>query len=106
MRKNNTLAKLIQDSIDKGANTAEEIHKSIAELPLRVLQDTDILRGPAKEMMRVQDQTIGAIYDVIRDVNEKLGRFASELRAEASKRGASRRGAQTKKRSSVRAAKR
>ena len=106
MRKNNTLTKLIQDSIDKGATTAEEIHKSIAELPLKVLQDTDLLRGPAKEVMRVQDQTIGAIYDVIRDVNEKLGRFASELLAEASKPGTGRRGAQPKKRSSVRAAKR
>ena len=106
MRRNNTLTKLIQDSIDEGATTAEKIHKSIAELPLKVLQDTDLLRGPAKEVMRVQDRTIGAIYDVIRDVNEKLGRFASELLAQTSKPGTGRRGAQTKKRSSLRAAKR
>jgi len=56
--------------------------------------------------MRLQDHTIGAICDAIRDVNEKVGRSASELLAEASKPGAGRRGAQTKKRSAARAAKR
>ena len=106
MRKNKTLTKLIQDSIDKGATTVEEIHKAIADLPLKVLHDTDLLRGPAKEVKRVQDHTIGAVYDVIRDVNEKVGKFASQLLAEASKRGAGRRGAQTKKRSAARGAKR
>ena len=106
MHAKKTLPKLIQEAIDKGANTVEEIHKSIADLPLKVLQDTDLLRGPAKEVKRVQDHTIGAIYDVIRDVNEKVGRFASELLAEVSKPGAGRPGAQTKKRSAARAAKR
>jgi hypothetical protein len=102
MSKNKTLIKLIQDSIDEGATTVEEIHKSIADLPLKVLYDNDLLRSQAKEVKRVQDHTIGAIYDVIRDVNEKVGKFASELLAEASKRGAVRR-AQTKKRSAAHA---
>ncbi len=76
-----TLTRLIQDAIDKGATTVEGIHKSIADLPLKILQETDVLRGPAKEVKRVQDQSIGAIYDLIRDVNEKVGKFASELLA-------------------------
>jgi len=53
MRRNSTLTKLIQDSIDKGATTAEEnpqVHRGAAA---QILQDTDLLRGPAKEMMRV-----------------------------------------------------
>jgi len=106
MRENKTVTKLIQDEIDKGATTVEEIHKAIADLPLKILQDTDLLRGPAKEVKRVQDHTIGAIYNVIRDVNEKVGRFASELLEAAAKPGAGRRGAQAKKRSAARAAKR
>jgi hypothetical protein len=80
-----TLMKLVQDEIDKGATTVEEIHKAIADLPLRVLEESDLLKGPAKEVRRVQDHTIGAIYDVIRDVNQKIGTFASELLAEAAK---------------------
>jgi hypothetical protein len=78
-----TLTRLVQDEIDKGATTVEEIHKAIADLPLKFLEDNDLLKEQAKKVRRVQDHTIGAIYDVIREVNEKVGTFASELLAEA-----------------------
>jgi hypothetical protein len=81
-----TLISLVQDEIDKGATTVEEIHKAIADLPLKFLEESDMLKGPAKEARRVQDHSIGVIYDVIREVNEKIGTFASDLLAEAAKR--------------------
>jgi hypothetical protein len=90
MHTKKTVPKLIQEAIDKGATTVEEIHKSIADLPLKILEESDLLRSPAKEAKRVQDHTIGAIYDVIREVNEKVGTFASELLAEAAARRAAR----------------
>jgi hypothetical protein len=80
------VTKVIQEAIDKGATTVEEIHKSIADLPLKVLEERDLLRGPAKEVRRVQDRTIGAIYDLIREINEKVGNLASDLLAKATKR--------------------
>ena len=80
-----TLTRLVQDQIDKGATTVEEIHKAIADLPLKILEESDLLKGPAKEVRRVQDHTIGAIYELIRDINHKVGTFASELLAEAAK---------------------
>ena len=85
-----TLTGLIEDAIDKGATTVEDIHKSIADLPLKVLEGSDVLRGPAKEVRRIQDHTIGAVYDLIRDINARIGRLASELLTEASRRGAAR----------------
>lgn len=78
-----TLTRLVQDEIDKGATTVEEIHKAIADLPLKFLEENDLLKEQAKKVRRVQDHTIGAIYDLIRDINEKVGTFASELLAEA-----------------------
>jgi hypothetical protein len=81
----NAPTKLIQDAIDKGATTVEEIHKSIVDLPLRILEESELLRGPAKEVMRVQDHTIGAIYDLIRDINRRVGTLASELLTETAK---------------------
>jgi hypothetical protein len=80
------LGRFIQDAIDKGATTVEEIHKSIADLPLKMLEESELLRGPAKEVRRVQDHTIGAIYDVIRGINKQVGTLASELLREAAKR--------------------
>jgi hypothetical protein len=85
MTSKKTLTRLIQDEIDKGATTVEEIHKAIADLPLKMLEESDLLKGPAKEVRRVQDHTIGAIYDLIRDINHKVGAFASDLLAEAAK---------------------
>jgi hypothetical protein len=80
------VTKLVQEAIDKGATRVEEIHKSIADLPLKVLEERNLLRGPAKEVRRVQDRTIRAIYDLIRDINEQAGNLASELLAKATKR--------------------
>ena len=95
-----TLVRFIQDAIDNGATTVEEIHKSIADLPLKILEESELLREPAKEVMRVQDHTLGAIYDLIRDINEKVGGLASELLAKA----AARKGADTQQHAKHRAA--
>lgn len=84
--KNKGLNEFIQEAIDEGATTVEEIHKSIADLPLTILERSDLLRGPSKEVRRVQDQTIGAIYDVIRGINEKVGELASDLLEKAAER--------------------
>jgi alpha-D-ribose 1-methylphosphonate 5-triphosphate synthase subunit PhnL len=90
-----TLVKLIQDSIDKGATTVEEIHKSIGDLPLKILEGSKLLKGPAKEVRQVRDHTIGAMYDLIRKINEEVGTLASERLAEAAKRRAARRAARS-----------
>ena len=84
-----SVAKAIQEAIDRGATTVEEIHKSIADLPLKVLEERPRLKGPAKEVRRVQDRTIGAIYDLIREINHQVGNLTDDLLAKASRRRAS-----------------
>jgi hypothetical protein len=69
----------VQAAIDRGATTVEETHKSIANLPLKVLEGSDILRRPAREVRRLQDQSIGAIYGLIRKINRQAATLASEL---------------------------
>lgn len=81
-----TLIRFVQDAIDKGATTVEEIHKSIADLPLKILEESELLKEPAKEAKRLQDHTLGAIYAVIRDINEQVATYASDLLEEAAKR--------------------
>jgi hypothetical protein len=83
-----TIIRFVQDAIDKGATTVEEVHKAIADLPLEILERNDLLKEPAKEVKRLQDHTLGAIYDVIREINGQVGTYASELLTEAAKRGA------------------
>ena len=62
------LVERVEETVDRGATTAEEIHLAIADLPFGTL-----------ERLWVHDQTLGAIYDLVRDVNHKLARFAAEL---------------------------
>lgn len=86
MRDNKELLKLVQDAIDNGATTAEEVHKSIARLPLKVLAELKVLSKPVKEVDRIQDLAIGALYDLIRDINERVAKYAARLLAKASAR--------------------
>ena len=96
------LARFILDAIDEGATTVEKIHKSIADLPLKILEESELLRGPAKEVRRVQDNTIGAVYDVIRGINQRVGTLGSKLLNEAAKRRGARAEASAKHHSAMR----
>lgn len=83
MAKKKSLIDLIQEAIDKGANSAEEIHRAIADKPLKLLLKIDVLSGPAKKIKRIQDESIGAIYDLIREINEQVAKYATEMLAQA-----------------------
>jgi methyl-accepting chemotaxis protein len=73
------LADLVQKEVEDGATTVEEIHKAIASLPLDILERLDVFEGTVKGVRKVQDTSIGAIYDVIRRVNHEVGNYAKEL---------------------------
>ena len=87
-KKRQSLTGLIEEAVDKGATTVEEIHKSIADFPLKLMEGSELLRRPAKEVRRLQDQTIGAFYDLVRDTNRRVARLVSDLLREPSKRSA------------------
>jgi hypothetical protein len=82
------LIRRVQDAVDLGATRVEEIHKSIADLPLAILQEIGLLKETAREVQRVQDRALGAIYRTIREVNERVATFASELMTRAAPRRA------------------
>jgi hypothetical protein len=73
-----TLTRLVEEIIDKGANTAEEINRAVLELPVSVL-DSLGLEDTAIEVGIVQDSSIGAIYKLIHDINHRVADLATEL---------------------------
>jgi hypothetical protein len=85
-KKRQSLTDLIEKAVDKGATTAEEIHKSIAEFPLKLMEGSELLRKPAKGVRRLQDETIGAFYDLVRDTNRRVARLTSDLLRGGSRR--------------------
>ena len=73
------LTRLIEEAVDQGAKTVEEIHRAIAEMPLGVLERLGVLESATREVRRIQDVSLGAVYDLIRDVNHKVAGLAGEL---------------------------
>jgi hypothetical protein len=73
------LTRLVEDAVNKGATTVEEIHREIADLPLSVLESLGVAERTAADVRSIQDASIGAIYDLIRDVNQKVTQLAGEL---------------------------
>lgn len=70
------LKDLLQEAIDKGAHSVEQIHKTIAAMPLSALKERGLLSDDAAEK---HDESVGAIYDAIRRVNKEVGDLASGL---------------------------
>ena len=106
------LVDVVRGAIDRGAETAEEIHKAVAALPLSVIDTLEVFPQSVEEVRRVQDLSIGAVYDLIRDVNHQVTNLASEVieapsapRSAKAHRGARRRKArQPAKRASTKSA--
>ncbi|PQA48909.1 hypothetical protein [Amnimonas aquatica] len=73
------LKDLIQEAVDKGATTVEQIHQTIAAMPLDALEKRGLLEGKASQVRETQAATIGAVYDAIRKVNQEVGDLASGL---------------------------
>jgi hypothetical protein len=69
---------LIQEAVDKGATSVEQIHKVIAGMPLDALAKRGLLRGEdADELKQANEATIGVVYDAIRRINREVGELAS-----------------------------
>ena len=87
MENQESLATAVHDVVEESANSIEEIHRKIAGLPIDLLEHVRVLKGPLKEVRKMQNDAIGTIYGVVRDVNQEVTRLAGEL-AEPRKRPA------------------
>jgi polyhydroxyalkanoate synthesis regulator phasin len=73
------LSELVEDLVEKGATTAEEIHRAVADLPVTVLERLGLFEQVTHEVRRIQDASIGAVYELIRDVNHRVAQLAGDF---------------------------
>jgi hypothetical protein len=76
----------VREVVDRGADAAESIHKKVAQLPLAPFEGVEPLEGALKDVRRIQDRSIRAIYDLVRDINHELVRVVEESFAAAEQR--------------------
>lgn len=70
---------LIQEAVEKGATTVEQIHQTIASMPLDALARRGLLGDDPEAAKAAHAETIGVVYDTIRRVNKEIGDLASGL---------------------------
>jgi hypothetical protein len=70
---------LVQDLIDRGATSVEEVHRQIADMPFDAIERIDVAAPTAKSVRKLHDRTVGSVYDLIRKVNSEVGRIAEDL---------------------------
>jgi hypothetical protein len=75
----------VQETIDKGATTVEEVHQAIARMPIDVLERIAPGLPLTKTVGDVQKKTIGTMYEMIHVVNKTAGDIAEDLLAMARK---------------------
>jgi hypothetical protein len=74
-----TLADVVHDAVARGATTAQEIHKAVADLPLDVLEQFEPLERLVKRVRKTQDHSINAVYDLVRGINEEVAKVTRDI---------------------------
>lgn len=74
-----SLQKIVEQAIQDGATTVEQVHRSIASMPFDVLERIDAIATPVNKAREVHDQTVGNIYETIRLLNDRAGEIARNL---------------------------
>ena len=79
LNKAEVLKDMAQTAIDNGAKTVGEVHQAIADMPFEMLEKSGLLDEEKQKLRDQNQQTIGAVYDKIREVNSKVGELASDM---------------------------
>ena len=72
------LKDLVQEAVDRGATSVEQIHQTIADLPFEALERMGVLDPEGSELRETKTRTIGLVYDAIRRVNKEVGELLSD----------------------------
>lgn len=74
-----SLQQIVEQAIQDGATTVEQVHRSIASMPFGILEKIDALQVPVAKAREIHDETVGNIYETIRLLNDRAGEIARSL---------------------------
>lgn len=72
------LKDLVQQAVERGANSVQQIHEYVADLPFSALEKSGLLDERAQGLRTKHTRTIGAVYDAIRRINTEIGQLVSD----------------------------
>lgn len=78
LQKLELLKDTVQQAIDRGATSVEQVHQHIAEMPFEFLERIGVLKPETQSLRERQRRTIGMVYDAIRRINQQIGELISD----------------------------
>ncbi len=69
----------VQQAIDNGATSVEQVHQYIAALPLETLERLGFFEDHVSRLKGKQAETIGIAYDAVRTINRQVGQIFSDI---------------------------
>ena len=72
------LKDFVQEAVDRGATSVEQIHQYIADLPFEALEKSGLLEQDKLKLREKQRRSIGMVYDAIRRINREIGQLISD----------------------------
>lgn len=79
MSKLKGLIELIEDAIENGATSIEDVQIAISNEPLDLLARIEPLESTMNGIKEIHNQTIGSIYNMIRKVNQEVAEISINL---------------------------
>lgn len=70
---------MIQNTVNQGTKTVEDIHIAIGDVAFDILEKQGKLDEEAKALREQHNAIVQSIYGKIREVNDKVGGFASDV---------------------------
>ena len=78
-----SLKDAVQQAIDNGATSVEEVYMRVSRLPFEQLERFAALEGIVRKARGVHDSSVARLYDTIRAINRRIGKLADEALARA-----------------------
>lgn len=72
------LKDLVEDAIEHGATTVEEVHQRIAAIPFDQFEKIPGISEAVGNARELHDQSVGTVYETIRNINARVGELADE----------------------------
>ncbi|MBW2368983.1 MAG: hypothetical protein JRH15_13970 [Deltaproteobacteria bacterium] len=63
---------VVKSSIAQGSQSIEQVHQTLAKLPLKYLGKIEKIKDTTKDVIDIQEKTIGHLYDLFRSLNDKV----------------------------------
>ena len=73
-----SLKDAVEQAIDRGARTAEDVYLRISRMPFERLERIAALEGVVRKARGVHDQSVARLYDTIRAINKRIGQLADQ----------------------------